>query len=158
MIEREVEFLYKVQDQQYVEGHSPTTFVNHFHYLRGARGGVSFSWRECLTPESLPERVKFISEPMGIDLGYHRPVRTSEYQYERDECQVLDGRCFGDGSSMQATTVMDQWQATDRDPAWLQQRLTDYYHDVFYELDSQGDLDKMGFGELIGRLGKVLDQ
>lgn len=46
-----------------------------------------------------------VDYPMPIDLGYHSPKPMYEDQYRRDDCDVLDGVCYYDGSSLNAEHV-----------------------------------------------------
>ena len=131
----EVELVDGVIDVPYTEGNTPINFVQHLHYLRGMHGAVSFVWSECLNPDRLPVAVQFLQEPMGVDVSYHRLVRTTEWQYEHEKCVVI-GRgvsCYTSGSSLHAIDLLGQWQAVERDPVFLRLYLADYYNQVFEE-------------------------
>lgn len=124
-----------VIDTPFTEGHIPTDFIYHLHFLRGVHGAVSFVWSECLTPERLPPTVQFLRKPMGVDVGYHRLVRTNEWQIKNYYCEVL-GRgvpCYASGSSLHAQDLLKKWQAVGRDSDFLRQYLTDYYNTIFKE-------------------------
>jgi hypothetical protein len=46
------------------------------------------------------------SEPMASDLGRHWRTPLYEGEYERSECDVIDGGCYYDGSGLGAESIM----------------------------------------------------
>lgn len=156
-MEREAELVYKTWDEPFTEGHTPLTFVRHLHYVVGMKGAVAFSWREMVagTP---PPGVEFLAEPMGMDVGYHRPDRTSEWQSRNEECIALGGKpCYSDGSSLRAEEWLNQFLARDRDEAWLREKLSMEYHAVYYGHDSDEDVvSRLGFSEVLYKVADAL--
>lgn len=82
--------------------------------LIGERGATHFV---VFTPIHLPHVARELwgkvdrkynpFETTGADIGYHSPVQTRDYQIER-ECDVLPGgKCWGDGSALQADEFTD---------------------------------------------------
>lgn len=157
-MKRESELIYRVIDlPPFIEGHVPLTFVHHLHYVRGMSGAVSFSWRE-MTKGTPPPQVAFIAEPIGIDVGYHRPVQTQEWQCRNQQCPALGGKeCWTDGSSLRASLWMEQYLLRGKDEGWLREKLSDYYHEVFNG-DAEPSIANMDFGQVMNKIGKIFGE
>jgi hypothetical protein len=160
----EVELVYKVLEWSFTEGHQPTDFVKRVHLLRGVKGAVSFIWIPRPTDETnireTEARVGRPMWPLAVDVGYHRRERTSEWQSEMEDCEILGtGQvCYYDGSSLRAVEWLDEYLAHDQDEQWVRERLRGYYHDVFYELVDGADVTNMTFGQMVGHLDQVISQ
>jgi len=156
----EAELVYKVLEFPFTEGHQPTDFVKTVHAVRGISGAVSFIYVPRPVDDTgivaLESRVGAMW-PMGVDVGYHRRVRTGEYQHENLDCDVIgSGICYYDGSGLRATEWLEEWILTGYNPDWMRQKLADYYHDVFYELIGEDKIAGMGLGETLHLLGQLL--
>jgi hypothetical protein len=44
-----------------------------------------------------------------------------------DSCDVLEGPCYYDGSSLQARDVLEKWVASERDDEVIWAELAEYY-------------------------------
>jgi hypothetical protein len=96
--------------------------------LKGSKGAVQFvlitGW--CLTDGEV--EIKPIGF-MGADIGYHSYVPQYEDQPE-SECQYLDGgKCYYDGSSLQADMFMPKFLEGGHEVVW--KMLEERYHVQF---------------------------
>jgi hypothetical protein len=73
-------------------------------------------------------------KPIGVDIGYHAPTPQYEGQTSM-KCDVLDGECYYDGTSLGAEEFMSTFLAGGSDAVWemLQKR----YDDQFEVLDGE---------------------
>lgn len=112
--------------------------VRMWFYLKGPKGAVQFQigtdWGIKPVREHL-ERFGWSQyddprQPRGWDLGYH----SHEPHYDGqgpmgDDCEVLGGKCFYDGSSLQAEKVVEGFLAGGTN--WLWPKLAEYYRYTF---------------------------
>ena len=93
-------------------------------YLRSAtkpeRGVVQFVMWVAVAPElglmTFDGRPMF---PMALDLGYHSPTPAWEGQEPMDEeCELLGGRCFYDGSGLNAENLLGVLRTEGADAVW----------------------------------------
>jgi hypothetical protein len=69
-------------------------------------------------------------EPMAADLGYHSPVPMWEGQDAlTDNCLYTGGKCYYDGSTLNAEPVFEKLIAEGSDAAW--DFLEQYWHETF---------------------------
>lgn len=113
-------------------------------YLKGDKGAVQFvlstGW---LLPETLGVPVDSLyrySEanasrktsshyPMAVDLGYHSPVPHYEDQTSFD-CELLEGgKCYYDGSSLNAERIFNILLHEGSDGVWRELEI--YYNELF---------------------------
>jgi hypothetical protein len=106
-------------------------------FLRGPAGAVQFqiftNWvpGELSPGHGLPpagrrfERLPFEHYPMGTDLGYHSPVPHYEEQPGRDDCHILAGRCYYDGSGLAADRLVKEFVVKGEPAVWAE--LESYY-------------------------------
>jgi len=74
------------------------------------------------------------SRPMPADLGYHSPKPMYKGQEEFD-CDLLPGgKCYCDGSGLNAIPVFDILVSEGEEALW--KKLEDYYHIIFGEGDA----------------------
>ncbi|NIN68345.1 MAG: hypothetical protein GTO63_27290, partial [Anaerolineae bacterium] len=73
-------------------------------YLRGEAGVVQFVVYTGWMPDDGECRAKVEAPhpPMPADIGYHSPVPQYEGQTLRDDCELLGGPCYYDGSGLRA--------------------------------------------------------
>ncbi len=64
---------------------------------------------EWLEPEKLtPIHVEALLQPCGMDIGYHSPLPMYEGQeLMDDDCRILGGKCYYDGSGIEADDVLE---------------------------------------------------
>jgi hypothetical protein len=71
----------------------------------------------------------FLQAPLAADLGYHSPVPHYEGQTAND-CHLLPGgKCYYDGSSLQATEMFNHLRREGTDGLW--KRLAAYHAQLF---------------------------
>lgn len=78
--------------------------------LKGERGAVQFQIGTDWYPYNVQQERKGASEifdtkPQGWDVGYHSPKPMFEGHTPMDSCDLIDGECYYDGSSLRA----DEW-------------------------------------------------
>ncbi len=106
--------------------------------LKGPSGAVQFAMSagvyldhvadELLAREDWRSGSTF-AKFMAIDLGYHSPTPRYEDQPSMD-CELLEGgKCYYDGSGLNAEPVLALYLEGGDDAVWS--RLEAYYHDVF---------------------------
>ena len=88
-------------------------------------------------------------QPLPADLGYHSPKPRYEDQSAMDDCDILGGECYYDGSGLNAERVYERLLREGDQGVWL--ALEGYYEDVF-EKRTDG-----GFGEVLHALSKAAD-
>ena len=104
--------------------------------LKGERGATQFviytNWhlRHIQDERDGRQRHHFSCHPMPADLGYHSPTALYEGQTGRGDCDLLpDGKCFYDGSTLNAEPVYWRFVAEGEDAVWAE--LEDYYNARF---------------------------
>jgi len=117
-------------------------------YLKGPKGGVSFVistnwmlpetnewWRSTGRGVGLyDDGDSFLNKPFPSDLGYHSPVPMWEGQESfTDDCKIVNGKCYYDGSTLNAKEPFNVLVAEGTDGLW--KYLKNYYHETF---DDQG--------------------
>ena len=110
--------------------------------LRGELGAVQFllytNWQlphVTLEAQSQPIRdridLKIRWMPLPADLGYHSPTPKHEGQEERD-CDLLPGgKCYYDGSGLNAQRIYETLLRAGSDGVWKE--LEEYYSELFAE-------------------------
>lgn len=96
--------------------------------LKGAKGATQFV---LYTNWYLPENNQPPKHPMPADLGYHS--RTPHYEdHPVFDCEYTDtGKCYYDGSSLNAERVYKVMLEKGMDGVW--EELESYYHSTFAE-------------------------
>lgn len=70
--------------------------------------------------------------PMAADLGYHSPVPSYEgHTPLTDNCPIIEGQCFYDGSGLNAQPVMDRLIAEGHSAVW--EELDRYFKLIFLD-------------------------
>lgn len=109
--------------------------------LRGTLGAIQFvihsNWqlpyvakemRIKMKPEMYP-----LFEPMGADVGYHSPKPMYEgHKSTSDNCPYIGGKCYYNGSSLQAGDMLNILIAEGSDKVWRE--LEDHYKSIFGKL------------------------
>lgn len=98
--------------------------------VKGPEGAVQFVLMTGWLPE--PERVVFEKEqfpPLPSDLGYHAVMPRYEGQTERDCTYTVTGRCYYDGSGLNAEEPFRVLCNSGGDALW--EFLEAYYESVF---------------------------
>jgi hypothetical protein len=114
-----------------------------YFYLKGELGAVQFvvytHWQlphvqadiDAKPPD--PRFPYMFHEGTAWDLGYHSAKPMYEGQTKiSDQCELLGGPCYYDGSTLNAEPVFDTLRAEGDDGVW--KKLEEYYHQVFGEL------------------------
>ena len=102
-------------------------------YVVGPRGAVQFvlytDWHLPHVDEELRAKGARLA-PTPADLGYHSPIPTYEGQedYSRDDCHLLGGRCYYDGSGLNAERIYDVLLREGSDGVWRE--LEAYYDEA----------------------------
>lgn len=114
------------------------TTVKISFYFKGAAGAVQWvigtEWgiepvRKHLGKFSHRKHQKY-DQLTGFDLGYHSPKPMYEGQLlTMDECPVINGPCYYDGSSLSAYDPIEGFLARGTD--WLWPKLEQYYRCQF---------------------------
>lgn len=107
-------------------------------YVIGKRGAVQFvlytNWHlPHVDAELRAKGPKLSATP--ADLGYHSPIPTYEGQedYGHDDCHLLGGRCYYDGSGLNAERIFDVLRAEGSDGVWRE--LEKYYDQALPTLE-----------------------
>lgn len=99
--------------------------------LKGPKGATQFN---ILTDWYLPHTQRELKtkgfdmnfdnpRPMGADIGYHSPIpQYEEQQALTDDCKILGGKCYYDGSSLQAHEFIPEFLAGGSDAVWTKLR------------------------------------
>lgn len=86
----------------------------------------------------------------AVDLGYHARAPMA---YQRDfpsrECEYV-GRCWYDGSSLNAAPVLTRLMKRGPDAVW--RYLEDYYRRIFETPEDEQTLGEVGFGRVLHAL------
>lgn len=108
-------------------------------FLTGAEGVVQFivytNWQlphvqSATDARPLNDHPYMFHKPMAADLGYHSRVPRHEGQTMlRDDCDLLGGPCYYDGSSLNAKPVFDVLLEKGSDGVW--ESLEGFYVEVF---------------------------
>jgi len=101
--------------------------------LKGEKGAVQFlfstGWyllhvrREMTYPPGY--------YPRALDLGYHSPRRLSSYDAYFEDCPILGGKCYYNGSFLAADLLMEKLVAEGDEAVWKE--LEKYYKETFGE-------------------------
>ncbi len=104
--------------------------------LIGDAGAVQFvlytGWYLPHVQEEFEKRGDFprvLQSPMPADLGYHAKERPNDWVNHMDCDLVEGGKCYYDGSSLNAEPVYDTLVAEGSDGVW--DKLEDYYRETF---------------------------
>lgn len=110
--------------------------VDMVFYLHGPKGVVQF---RVFTGWHLPQVYKRLKDfhgtrgidrPMAADLGYHSPKPRFEGQtLMEEECHLLKGPCYYDGSTLNAEPILETLIAEGSEAVW--QQLEIFYDDTF---------------------------
>lgn len=95
-------------------------------YLRGPKGCSQFAISTYWTPGELRPghglspngQGTWRQYPNGIDVGYHAHVPQYPDQWGQDECSLLGGPCFYDGSGLQADDLVKRFVAEGEPAIW----------------------------------------
>lgn len=109
------------------ERHLYVTIADH----RTGPVAVSFDYATGTYHEATPR--SSWSEPMALDIGHHTTVALYPEQWRSEDCDWLGGRCYYDGSGLQADRYLSILQGGGEASLWaaLDARL----HEVMDELD-----------------------
>ena len=100
--------------------------------LKGDKGAVQFSFSTGIYPPNVLAEWKakgYVSEPMGYDVGYHSPTPIYDGQDLMGKCDLLDGDCYYDGSSLRAEEWFKIFMEDGYERIW--EMLEDYYKELF---------------------------
>lgn len=108
-------------------------------YLRGPKGVVQL--QGLVLPASSSLRKIYADGDLipvdgGMllpsDLGYHSPVPLYEGQEPiDDDCEVIGGTCYYEGSSLPAQRPFKRWQSSGYNDSVIRERLERAYSDFF---------------------------
>lgn len=126
--------------------------------LIGAKGAVQWmigtewfiaSAREHLSRFNHLHSFDEMRRPQGYDLGYHAYKPTYEGQSQMDDCDILNGPCFYDGSGLNAELLIEPFLAHGEDYLWP--ALEAYYRFTFedtpWPFDDAGNLRELAEAE-----------
>jgi len=105
--------------------------------LKGEEGAVQFlfstGWFLPHLREELEARGHFsiMRYPWAMDLGYHSPKPIHGGETHFDDCDVLGGECYYDGSGLNAIPLMRKLVAEGHEAVWRE--LERYYRQIFGE-------------------------
>jgi hypothetical protein len=89
--------------------------------LKNEKGAVQFVVFTGIHLPHVAEEHKgrgYINEPSGADIGYHSPTPMYEGQSSMD-CELMpEGKCYYDGSGLQADEFMPEFIAGGTDAVW----------------------------------------
>lgn len=109
-------------------------------FLKGPKGAIQFVvFTNWMLPHVQAERdadcsveKAFLHKPMPADLGYHSPHAMYDGQQAMaDDCPVIGGKCYYDGSGLNAYPVFQLLLEKGSEAVW--QRLEEEYHERFDE-------------------------
>lgn len=120
-------------------------------YVKGPKGAIQFivytNWQLPHVQKETDDRALLhldetelhcFYHPLPTDLGYHSPVPMYEGQSKiRDDCSVIGGPCYYDGSGLYAETIFDVLIAGGTDALW--KRLDQEYIDRFEAAEVTAD-------------------
>lgn len=89
--------------------------------LRGPKGATQFvMYTDWLPGQKGGDPRTADMFPIAADLGYHARVPQFEGQedYARDDCDILGGRCYYDGSGLRAEPVMTEFIRNGETAIW----------------------------------------
>lgn len=111
--------------------------------LKGKRGAVQFllgtGWFLPETNEEYKARGVNLSKdyPRAWDIGYHSPKPMYEgHSPITDKCNILNGKCFYDGSTLNADPILNILLREGSDGVWKE--LEKYYHETFNPRKKRG--------------------
>lgn len=90
-------------------------------------------------------------QPMAADIGYHSPHKFYKRQKPMECDLVKGGKCYYDGSGLNAEPIRDLMLEKGSDAVW--EALEAYYHEVFDENRTGG-----GFGEVINAFADAIER
>ena len=67
--------------------------------------------------------------PKAFDLGYHSREPITGHETEFDECDILGGKCYYDGSGLQAEPILEKFLREGEEAVW--EELEEYYQKIF---------------------------
>lgn len=115
--------------------------------LKGPAGAVVWliytDWHVPSARKDLTGKSGLFDRPfMAADLGYHALVSQYEDQEERDCCYTSSGKCYYDGSGLNAELLVENFISQGEDYLWA--ALEAYYRTCFedqpWPFDKQGNL------------------
>ena len=112
-------------------------------YVRGPKGVVQFvlftGWLKALIPTPDTDwrelsvhhhaGLHMLTEPMPADLGYHSPLPLYEGQTSMECSLIPGGKCYYDGSSLNASRIFSVMLHEGGDAMWVE--LEKYYEETF---------------------------
>jgi len=110
--------------------------------LKGEEGAVHFlfstGWFLPHLREELEEKGHFfrVKYPWAMDLGYHSPKPIHGDETHFDDCDVLGGECYYDGSGLNAIPLLEKLVAEGDEAVWKE--LEKYYEETFGEKEGGG--------------------
>ena len=125
--------------------------------LIGPKGAVQWAistgWyvksaREHLKNFPLSWEERTMKKIWGTDLGYHAHDPQYEDQYSRDDCHLLGGKCYYDGSSLNAELLEEGFLEKGEDYVW--EKLEGYYNHTFengpWPLEAESAIQNLAYG------------
>ena len=107
--------------------------------LRGPRGATQFLMYTDWVPGQKDRNPRVADMfPMAADLGYHARVPQYEGAEEwglHERCEYLTGRCYYDGSGLQAQPVLDRFIRDGEQAIW--DALEDRYAALMTRIDEE---------------------
>jgi len=106
-------------------------------YVIGPKGAVQWQISTNWYPESARQHLNrfpyserdLTRAPEAWDLGYHSRTPRYEGHDKMDHCDLIEGGCYYDGSSLNAEPLVEGFIQGGTD--WLWPKLEDYYRHVF---------------------------
>jgi len=78
--------------------------------------------------------IELFFTPMPADLGYHSPYPMYEGQTSYENCHLIKGACYYDGSGLAADRIYQVLLNEGSDGVWRE--LEEYWNDKFGEIDA----------------------
>lgn len=75
--------------------------------------------------------IEIFWQPMPADVGYHSPYPMYDDQPASDNCHLIEGDCYYDGSGLAANDMFEVLLHKGSDGVWCE--LEKYWHDRFGE-------------------------
>ena len=110
--------------------------------LRGELGAMQFlmgtGWyiptvAKEFEAKAMTDPIYRTNNPTAWDVGYHSPKPMYDGQSIMDDnCEIIGGPCYYDGSSLAAETVLDKFLVEGVEAVWKE--LEEYYTDRFGSL------------------------
>ena len=119
--------------------------------LIGAKGAVQWmigtewfvaSAREHLRKFDHMHKIDEMRRPQGYDLGYHAYKPVYEGQSQMDDCDILNGPCFYDGSGLNAELLIEPFLSQGEEYLWpaLEAYYAHTFNDAPWPFDKNGNL------------------